>query len=305
MNILITGATGQLGRTLMRTVPQMIAGEQVHLSVVARDQVDLTDQIACRKLIEEKKPDWLINAAAYTAVDQAEIESDLAIAVNASAPNTFASVLAEQRGKMLHLSTDYVFSGHHGFPYSPDQPVKPLSVYGSTKAQGEKAVLNHLGNDGLGYVLRTSWLYGPIGKNFLVTMLKLHHEREYIKVVSDQVSCATSTSSLAKACWRLLEASCHGEKLPPILHWSDAGVCSWYDFALAIGEIAQELQLLAKTADVFPISTAEYASPSSALRPSYSLLDTTLSRACLGFNPRHWRHELFMTMQQISNDLSI
>ena len=291
MRVLITGATGQLGQALQRAAPDQLCDEPLDLYPVGRSELDLIDASACRRMVNNFKPDWLINAAAYTAVDLAEAEPDLAWAVNASAPAALADALAENGGRMLQLSTDFVFNGKQGFPYLPDQPVDPLGVYGASKAEGERAVMKLLGPECRGHVLRTSWVYGAVGKNFLLTMLRLHRERQQIHVVADQVGCPTSSTSLALACWHLLERATHQIiEIPAVLHWSDAGVASWYDFAVAIAELAQSTGLIEKAARIVPISTQEYPTP--AVRPSYSLLECTSSREFLKLTPAHWRDEL-------------
>ena len=203
--------------------------------------------------------------------------------------------------RMLQISTDFVFSGDRGSPYPPEAPIQPLSVYGATKAAGERAVLQCLGALGCSHILRTSWVYGPVGHNFCHTMLRLHHERaergESLAVVADQVGCPTHTAGLARACWRVLELRARGETLPPILHWSDAGAASWYDFAVAIGELGVEAGLLKRAAEVMPIRTADYPTP--ARRPSYSLLDGAATRKALALPPQHWRQGLKAVLQQL------
>ena len=190
---------------------------------------------------------------------------------------------------MLQLSTDFVFNGAQGHPYGPEQPRQPLGVYGASKARGEQAALQHP----QARLLRTSWVYGPVGKNFCRTMLRLHAAKaeagEPLKVVADQVGCPTSTLTLAKACWRAIGIDANPDG-PRVLHWSDAGAASWYDFAVAIGELAQAQGLLRQAATVEPITTADYPTP--ATRPSYSLLDCTASRQALGLPAVHWRDAL-------------
>jgi dTDP-4-dehydrorhamnose reductase len=239
MKVMLTGATGQLGRALVASAPAQLQGGPLELIPLGRSELDLTDLAACRAAVQQLRPDWLINAAAYTAVDRAELEPELALAVNAGAPAAFAEALAAQQGCLLQISTDFVFSGEQGSPYQPQQPVAPLGAYGASKAEAERLVLARLGSAGRARVLRASWLYGPVGQNFCLTMLRLHGQRaaagEPLGVVADQVGCPTSTAGLATACWRVLG---HGAAaLPPILHWSDAGVASWYDFAVALSLI--------------------------------------------------------------------
>lgn len=290
MRVLITGAAGQLGQALLRGVPATIDAEPVECIATSRSggggalALDLADASACRALVERLRPDWLINAGAYTAVDKAESEPDLAQAVNAAAPAAFADALERTGGRLLQVSTDFVFNGRQGSPYRSDQSVDPLGVYGASKAAGEAAVAAVLQPQRL-CVLRTSWVYGPVGRNFLLTMLRLMAEREQLGVVADQVGCPTSTAGLAQACWAVIQRGVSG-----VHHWSDAGAASWYDFAVAIAELGQASGLLANPARVHPITTADYPTP--AQRPSYSLLDCTHTRAALQLPALHWRSAL-------------
>ena len=297
MKVIITGATGQLGQALCSSVPASLAAEPVELIVTSRSggegalALDLADASACRALVEQHRPDWLINAGAYTAVDKAESEPELAYQVNAGAPAAFAEAMQATGGRLLQVSTDFVFNGSQGSPYRPEQPMEPLGVYGASKAAGERAAAATLRADRL-CILRTSWVYGPSGKNFLLTMLRLMAEREQLGVVADQVGCPTSTEGLAQACWAVLERDVSG-----VHHWSDAGVASWYDFAVAIAEGAQMLNLIANPARITPIATADYPTP--ARRPSYSLLDTHHTRSLLQVPHQYWRTSLFSVMTVI------
>ena len=292
MRVLLTGAGGQLGTALQKSCPgavELIATDQAEL--------DLSDAKACTAMVAALKPDWVLNGGAYTAVDRAEEQPQLAEAVNAAAPRAFAEALAELgSGRLLQISTDFVFSGQQGHPYGPEDQAAPLGVYGASKARGEAAVLEVLGQQ-RACVLRTSWLYGPVGKNFCLTMLRLHEIKaaagEALNVVADQVGCPTHTAGLAAACWQVLARDIGGMQ-----QWSDAGVASWYDFAVAIGEEAVALGILATAAKVNPISTAEYPTP--AQRPSYSLMDCSASRKALGLEPLHWRQGLRQVLASIA-----
>ncbi|MFZ9569771.1 MAG: dTDP-4-dehydrorhamnose reductase [Vulcanococcus sp.] len=299
MKVILTGGAGQLGQALRRSAPAAIAGTAVQLITTTRSggegtiALDLADAEACRALVQQHQPDWLINAGAYTAVDKAESEPELAHAVNAQAPGAMAEALAATGGRLLQLSTDFVFNGAQGSPYRPDQPVHPLGVYGASKAAGEASVASALAPERL-CILRTSWVYGPVGKNFLLTMLRLMAQREQLGVVADQVGCPTSTAGLAGACWTVLEQGTSGT-----LHWSDAGAASWYDFAVAIAELGQVTGLLSNPARIQPITTADYPTP--AQRPSYSLLDCTATRETLGLEAVHWRQALQQVLGHIAS----
>ena len=302
MRVLLTGANGQLGRALVASLPP-----EVELIATGRNggdglvALDLADAEACRAVVRTHRPAWVLNAGAYTAVDRAETEPELAQAVNAGAPRAFAEALAATGGRLLQLSTDFVFNGSQGSPYRPEQPVDPLGVYGASKAAGEAAALELAG----ARVLRTSWVYGPVGHNFCLTMLRLHAARaaagEALGVVADQVGCPTATHTLAAACWRAIgvgrptaEAGAEGLRL---LHWSDAGAASWYDFAVAIGELGVAAGLLEQAAAVRPLTSAAYPTP--ARRPSYSLLDCSGTRAALGLETLHWRTALAAVLGQL------
>jgi dTDP-4-dehydrorhamnose reductase len=284
MKVLLTGAAGQLGQALIASTPP-----GVELVACSRAELDLADPAACRAAVQAHRPSWVLNAGAYTAVDKAESEPELAQVVNAGAPGAFAEALAETGGRLLQVSTDFVFNGQQGSPYRPEQGLDPLGVYGASKAAGETAALQLHSSR----VLRTSWVYGPVGHNFCRTMLRLHREREQLGVVADQVGCPTSAATLAAACWRAIGVGLEPAveaALPRILHWSDAGVASWYDFAVAIGELGVVAGLLERAARVLPLTTADYPTP--AQRPSYSLLDCNSSRTALGLEPLHWRAAL-------------
>ena len=285
LRVLLTGANGQLAQALLQSCP-----DGIDLHAVDRSRLDLADPDACAEVVAALKPDWVLNAGAYTAVDRAEAEPELAMAVNGAAPAAFAQALQSSGGRLLQISTDFVFNGQQGSPYQPDQSRDPLGVYGRTKAAGEAGAQQQLDPQRL-CILRTSWVYGPVGHNFLRTMLRLHRERDQIAVVADQVGCPTATDGLAQACWAILERELCG-----VQHWCDAGAASWYDFAVAIGELGQAAGLIQRAAVVQPIGTADYPTP--ARRPSYSLLDCSSTRAALGLPVRQWRQALQQVMAQ-------
>ena len=291
MRVLLTGAAGQLGQALIAATPEGI--ELLPSSRSGGDgllALDLADAKACRMAVNQYRPDWVLNAGAYTAVDRAEAEPELAHAVNGAAPRAFAEAIQECGGRLLQLSTDFVFNGQQGSPYRVDQSRDPLGVYGASKASGEKAVEELLVGNNQGVVLRTSWVMGPVGKNFALTMLRLHRDKKEIGVVADQVGCPSSTLNLARACWRVIRNGQEGMELPPVLHWCDGGAASWYDVSVAVGELAVELGLLNRAAKVNPISTSDYPTP--ATRPGYSLLDCQASRTELKLEAQPWRAAL-------------
>ena len=290
MRVLLTGREGQLGQALMAQMPM-----GVELIATGRAELNLADAEACRQAVLELRPDWVLNAGAYTAVDKAESEPELAHSVNAGAPGAFAAALATTGGRLLQVSTDFVFNGEQGHPYRPEQALAPLGVYGTSKAEGERRVEAELGLEH-SCLLRTSWVYGPVGRNFCLTMLRLHRIKaeagETLGVVADQVGCPTATPGLAAACWQAISLNLGGWH-----HWSDAGAATWYDFALAIGELGTARGLLERPAKVKSLTTAEYPTP--AQRPSYSLLDCTQTRSALGLEGTPWRHALERVLSQI------
>ena len=295
MKVLLTGAAGQLGHALQASTPA-----EISLIATSRNGgggrlgPDLADAGACHAVVQEHRPDWVLNAGAYTAVDKAESEPELANAVNAAAPAAFATALEALGGRLLQISTDFVFNGAQGSPYQPEQSKTPLGVYGASKAAGEDAILGVFKDEARAHILRTSWVMGPVGKNFALTMLRLHRERETLGVVSDQLGCPSSTINLATACWQSIKRASQGS-LPTVMHWSDAGAASWYDVSVAVGELGQELGLLDTPALVHPIQTSDYPTP--AARPSYSLLDCSGTRKALQLNAEHWRHALKTVLQ--------
>lgn len=274
MKVLVSGGAGQLGRALQASAP---AGTEV--TAIDLADLDLTDFAAVRARIIADRPDLVINAAAYTAVDRAESEEPLAHAINAGAVGAIAGALAETGGRLVHVSTDFVFDGASARAYQPGDPRNPLSAYGRTKAAGEDAA----GPDAL--IVRTAWVYTAGGANFVRTMLRLMRERDSVSVVADQIGAPTWAPGLAATIWGLVGQDARG-----LFHHSDAGVASWYDFAVTIQEDALALGLLDRAVPISPITTAQYPTP--ARRPAFSLLDCSATRDLLGDGYTHWRVNL-------------
>ena len=287
MKILITGSTGQLGRALLMSAPNNINNHQVQIFKATRSSLDLSNPKGCFLAVKNLRPDWIINTAAFTSLEEAEKNPELAFTVNSEAPKAFAEGLREFGGRLLHLSTDFVFDGENSCPYSPSHKRNPLNTYGKSKAAGEQAIEYLLHPTHQATILRTSWLMGPIGHNFLLTMLKLHQNRREISVVSDQIGCPTSTNTLATVCWKLIQL----QNIKTInsfkhLHWSDSGIASWFDVALKIGEVAQDLGLVSKMAKVIPIKSEDY--PSLVKRPKYSVLNSEDTINQVSMKNYHW-----------------
>ena len=274
MNVLITGAKGQLGRALQATVP-----EHAEISAIDVDDVDLTDSAMLRARLAVEAPDVIINAAAYTAVDKAEADEDLALAINSGAVAVMVEALEQTGGKLVHVSTDFVFDGSSSQAYRPGDVRAPISAYGRTKAAGE----DHVREGDI--LVRTAWVYAAGGSNFVRTMIRLMREREEIGVVSDQVGAPTWATSLAQTIWGLLARDASGT-----FHHSDAGQASWYDFAVAIAEEAFAIGLIGKIPQIKPIATCDYPTP--AARPAFSLLDSSATRELLGDRYTPWRENL-------------
>ena len=285
--VLITGAGGQVGRALLAAAPS-------HWQVcgATHAELDIADRVQVAERLAEVSPALVINAAAYTAVDQAEAEPECAHRGNAEGPANLAECAVQQGGiRLIHLSTDFVFDGRSSTPYKPSDPTGPLSVYGATKLAGEQAVLRaNVAN----IVLRTAWVYAAQGQNFLKTMLRVMKERGAVRVVADQVGSPTAAQSLADVLWRFADRPA----LQGVFHWTDAGVASWYDFAVAIAEEAQVRGLLAPGVTVEPIATAEY--PTRAQRPAFSVLDKIATLDALGIRAVHWRDRLRQVLEELS-----
>ena len=286
MKALIAGAGGQLGQALLRTVP---AG--IETAALGRAELDVTQSDEIVQALHKHRPTVVINASAYTAVDRAESDSERAYAVNAGAVGALAAACATEGIRFVHVSTDFVFDGASGRPYRPDDVTAPLGVYGASKLAGEQQVRAHEALDWR--IVRTAWVYASSGRNFVLTMLRLFKERPVVRVVADQVGAPTSAISLAQCVWRAAEVA----DPPGILHFTDAGVASWYDFAVAIYEEATQLGLLTQPVDVQPIRTQDYPTP--ARRPSYSVLDVAATSAALGLKPVHWRANLRNVLREL------
>jgi dTDP-4-dehydrorhamnose reductase len=258
----------------------------------ARSALDIIDAAAVARTFEDVRPDWVVNAAAFTAVDLAEDQPSQAFAANDTAVAGLMRAAAHVGCRVLHLSTDFVFDGKSNRAYLPGDATNPLSVYGSSKLGGERHVAGP-GAVAPGIVLRTSWVYAAAGKNFVLTMLRLMRDKPQLAVVCDQIGSPTWASSIGRAIWGLIEA----HAAPGIYHWTDLGVASWYDFAVAIQDEALARGLLSKAIPIAPISSSQY--PTRATRPAFSVLDTTATRAAIQAPAEHWRHNLRAMLDEI------
>lgn len=276
--VLVTGCGGQLGFELQRSVL-----EGVEATFVTSKQLDITDAAAVAAKVAEVTPDVIINAAAYTAVDKAESEPEVAHRVNAVGPENLATACKPLGVRLIHISTDFVFDGTSSVPYKTDDQPSPCCVYGHTKWQGEQAVLATLDN---AVIIRTAWVYSAHGNNFVKTMLRLMAEKPEMAVIVDQVGTPTWAHGLAQRVWDCVK----NPEVKGTLHWTDAGVASWYDFAVAIQEISLELGLLPQAVPVRPIPEIQYPLP--AKRPHFGVLDKSLTYQALQAEPIHWRSQL-------------
>lgn len=284
--VLITGAGGQLGYELQRTVP-----EGYEVIAASRADLDISDASAVRAFIAQYQPDAIINAAAYTAVDKAEEARDQATAINETGARNLAQAAVEHQIKLLQVSTDFVFSGDAHSPILVSAACQPQGFYGESKLKGEEAIQEILG--GQAFIIRTAWLYSSHGNNFVKTMLRLMGERDQLGVIADQVGSPTWAHGLAVALWQALATDATG-----MHHWTDAGVASWYDFAQAIMEEGEAMGLLAKQIELKPLTTADYPTPAS--RPAYSVLDKTTTWQALGLSGEHWRVALRKMMKELT-----
>lgn len=287
MKILVTGANGQLGMSLRRSFAKAQDFQVVYTDV---EELDITDLAAVRKMVDREQVDCMVNCAAYTNVDGAEDNPELAELLNAKAVENLAVAMREVNGLLLHISTDYVFGAEVlNTPISESQRPAPLGVYGRTKLQGEEAILR----SGVRYIiLRTAWLYSEYGKNFVKTMLRLTAEKPSLKVVFDQVGTPTYAGDLAEAIVAILHSERSEES--HIYHYTNEGVCSWYDFAKAIAACAGHT-----ACDIQPCHSNEF--PSKVHRPAYSVLDKSLVKAGFGLQIPYWLDSLRLCVAHLKD----
>lgn len=283
MNILVTGANGQLGTELRNITAgsrnRYIFSDVISLPGVETVNLDITNIEAIRIICESERIDVIVNCAAYTNVDKAEDDTQMAMLINSTAAGNLARVAEERGATLIHISTDYVFNGRTAIPYKEDHPTAPLGVYGSTKLAGEKEIEK----SGCRWIiLRTAWLYSPYGRNFVKTMRQLTAERDSLKVVFDQVGTPTYARDLASLIATIIDRGMLDRT--GIYHFSNEGAISWYDFAKAICE------LCGNTCDIKPCHTGEY--PTKAVRPHFSVFDKTKVKETFGIAIPYWKDSL-------------
>ncbi len=281
---LIIGKDGQLAQALIANKPSSI-----HVTTMGRDDVDIGSLASLITAIELTRAELIINTAAYTQVDMAESQREQAFLVNRDGAGNIALAAKQTQTRLIHLSTDYVFNGQQGQAYSIDDRPDAINVYGASKLAGEQAVMAVNYEDAC--IVRSSWLYSQFGTNFVKTMLRLMTQQSKLSVIDDQISCPTSASELGQFIWSLSQQ----DKLAPMYHWSDAGRASWYQFALAIQDIALDLGKLDTRIPIVPISSSQFSSAAS--RPKFSLLDITASRQIMTAKP--WQENLTSVLKQL------
>jgi dTDP-4-dehydrorhamnose reductase len=297
MKVLLTGSNGQLGKSIIKLKPI-----GVDIIETRKKDLNLSDEKDCRSAIIDIKPDWVINCGAYTNVEKAESEKEIAFYTNGYALKFFSEELLKTGGKILQISTDYVFNGEQEFPYKPNQKTSPLNIYGESKVLGEKYVKDILGIINRGFVIRTSWLISPYSNSFVSKILKLLNEKDELNIINDQFSCPTCSEALAKLCWKFVFFNQENSKFnfdnQLIYHFCDSGITNWYELSLAIREYGKEYSLLKDPAIIKPISSCEYNA--IAKRPKFSLLDNRDTIEKLEIKTNHWRENLRNIIESIT-----
>lgn len=284
INILVTGANGQLGNSIKKIFEN---DSNIHAVYTDIECLDLTDKAAVNSIICENQFDFIINCAAYTAVDKAESDEVLCAKINTEAVGNIAEAARKSKTKVIHISTDYVFNGENHRPYEENDKPDPQSVYGRTKLAGEAVLMSFCPTTAI--VIRTAWLYSEYGNNFVKKILQLSDEKSEINVVSDQIGTPTYAGSLAQTIHNIVSTS---EWTPGIFHFTNEGVASWYDFATSIIKIAG-----CKQCKVIPIRTKEYPTP--AKRPSFSVLSKDKIKRIYNLNIPHWEYSLEQCIKNI------
>lgn len=281
--VLVTGANGQLGSE-MRRLGMASPNEYIFTDVA---ELDITDSAAVKEFVKENKVNIIVNCAAYTAVDRAEDDEATAELINAAAVRNLAAAAKEVDATLFHVSTDYVFGAEGNTPRTEDMPTNPLGVYGRTKLRGEQAIAE-VGAKAI--IIRTAWLYSEYGNNFLKTMLRLTKEKETLSVVFDQVGTPTYAGDLAMTIFSIIEGDYYNDN-EGVYHFSNEGVCSWYDFAREIATA------MGHTCQIHPCHSSEF--PSKVTRPPYSVLDKTKIKSTFGVDIPHWRESMIYCLKRI------
>ncbi|MCL1049552.1 dTDP-4-dehydrorhamnose reductase [Shewanella abyssi] len=286
MKVLITGKGGQLAWEL-----EQLAPEVYDVISVGKEELDITNETLVNAFIAEHKPDLVINAAAYTAVDQAEKDSEIAYKVNELGVKYLAQACKKINARILHISTDFVFDGESTRPYQTDAKPNPINIYGASKLAGDIALNEILPEASV--IVRTAWVYSVNGNNFVKSMLRLMQEKPQLGIIYDQIGTPTWAKGLAQWLWLIADKP----EVTGTYHWTDAGVASWYDFAVAIQELGLEKGLLTEAIPVLPIPGTAYPTP--AKRPVFSVIDKASAEVVSGLNTVHWRKQLSSMMDEL------
>lgn len=297
MKVLVTGRGGQLAWELEQT-----QSSDVDFTSLSSKELDITKVDDVMAVVSDIKPSIIINAAAYTAVDKAESDSEVAYAVNELGSENLAKACKAVGARLIHVSTDFVFDGTKPAPYQVDDAPNPINVYGDSKLQGDLKISQILGDNAV--IVRTAWVYSAHGNNFVKTMLRLMAEKEQLGVVYDQVGSPTWAKGLANTIWKLIsqpESTKGPSSQAKLLHWTDAGIASWYDFAVAIQRLAIDKGLLSKSIPIRPIPASSYPTP--ARRPGFSVLDKQLTEGFANVQTEHWQQQLSLMLDDYKNTI--
>jgi dTDP-4-dehydrorhamnose reductase len=281
--ILVTGANGQLGSEIRQL---SLKYPKYNFLFTSKNELAIENADSLNKFFERQQVNYCINCAAYTAVDKAETEKEKAFLINADAAGFLASTCSDHQTKLIHISTDYVYDGTSKQALKEDDAVAPLNVYGWSKLKGEELILNH---NASALIIRTSWVYSVYGNNFVKTMLRLFKEKESINVVNDQYGCPTYAADLAQIIMNVIEGSENNNVYNGIVNYSNSGITTWFDFALAIKEFVNS------SCKIFPVSTSQYPTP--AKRPQYSVLDTSKIKKMLNIDIPSWKESLHKCLE--------
>ena len=300
MKVLITGSNGQLGKALNKNKNQLIKNQDIEILNTTKSDLDLGDESSCIRVIEKYEPDWIINCGAFTAVDRAETESEEAYKINSYGPYFLAKMLKKTGGKLLQISTDFVFDGKSNKAYNVSDTLNPINTYGKTKALGEHFLMKKDNNFKNIFIIRSSWIIDNKGNNFFLKILKLLSKEENLKVVNDQIGCITDANNLSKICWKLIMNQSNISEKPIIFHFSDSGICTWYDVAIAISELAYDKRIILNKPEIIPVDSNFFNLP--AKRPNFSLLNCEKTYKVFKFRPPHWRETINNLLDSLSED---